>query len=398
MHIQKKLLTILLLFFMISLLANVPNLFAQEGPLDGSGGGIIAFISDRDGSEEIYLMNADGSEQTRVTNNSALECFISWSADGSRMAFCSSLQGGLEIFVIDVIDISIASFGSPVRITNNSAMEMFPTWSPDGLRIAYDSGISGIAIMNADGSNISYLGTSSVTGNQPDWSPEGDRIAFSSSQGIYSIAIDGTDLQQLTTTYSLVPAWSPDGSKIAYVATDAAEDIFIMNKDGSGKKRLTTREENDFVPSWSPDGNRIVYEGSINSNDEICVIDTSGENYQRLTNVGTNRGPEWWPVKVNTSLNDNNVSLIIPNEPTLYQNYPNPFNPNTTIAFSHKKPAVTELIIFNSLGERMAEFLLGYKNIGMHEIEFDGSSFPSGVYYYMLRSATIIQTRKMLFK
>ena len=81
--------TLLVLLLMVILLINLPNLFAQTGPLDGSGGGIIAFISNRNGSEEIYLMNADGSEQTRVTNNSAFEFGLSWSPDGNRLAFCS---------------------------------------------------------------------------------------------------------------------------------------------------------------------------------------------------------------------------------------------------------------------------------------------------------------------
>jgi Tol biopolymer transport system component len=385
----------LILILMESLLGKVPFLSAQSGPLNGSGGGIVAFISNREENREIYLMNADGSEQTRVTNDGAFKFGLSWSPDGNRLAFCSSLHGGFEIYIMDVIDITSASFSPPIRITNNSAMEMSPTWSPNGLKIAYDSGMSGIAIMDIDGSNISFLNTSPINGSQPAWSPNGDRIAFSSMQGIYTIDIDGTDLHQVTSTYSLVPSWSPNANKIAYVGVNESEDIYIINTDGTENICITTSPENDFVPSWSPDGGRIVYEGSINVNDEICVIDINGENYQRLTNVGSNTGPCWRPIYGNTSV-INNTSTKTATGFYLYQNYPNPFNPNTKIKYSLTQPAFTKLVIFNILGEKIIDLVNEYKNIGVYEAQFNSSNLPSGVYFYLLQSGSQVQHRSML--
>jgi len=393
---------IFLTILIVNLSTPLPHILAQTGPLNGSGGGIIAFISNRAGSEEIYLMNANGSAQTRVTNNSAFEFDVSWSPDGNRLAFCSNLQGGFDIYIMDVIDITTATFSDPVRITNDPALEMSLSWSPDGSRIVY-SGPNGITIMDADGRNVSYVNTSPVAGQQPSWSPNGDRLAIVSQQGLYTIGIDGSNLQQLTSTSALVPEWSPDGNKIAYVATEAAEDIFIINNDGTNNRRITTNPDNDFVPSWSPDGTRIVYEGSINGNDEICVIDTNGENYKRLTNVGTNTGPCWRPIQGSSSVHDENSAYVTLDGFALYQNYPNPFNPSTTVRYSitgkftFLSKVNVNLKVFDILGKEVATLVNEEQSPGNYQIEFSAGDLSSGVYFYRLAINNFSQTKKMLF-
>ena len=172
-----KLLLIILLTTVI--INNI--IFSKTGELDGSGGGIIAFISDRDGTKEIYLMNADGSSQTQVTNNNSINLGLDWSNDGKHLVFCSNLDGNFEIYVMDVSDITTASFSEPVRITHNTVMDLSPTYSPDGLNLAFDSQCNGnpsIVIMNLVNGNIMPLDTSPVNGDQPSWSPLGNKIAF----------------------------------------------------------------------------------------------------------------------------------------------------------------------------------------------------------------------------
>jgi Tol biopolymer transport system component len=372
------------------------NSFSQTGALDGSGGGIIAFISDRDGTNEIYLMNADGSYQTQVTNNNAFNFGLDWSQDGARLVFCSTLSGGFEIFIMDVIDITTASFTEPVRITNNTIMEFSPSWSPDGSSIAFDSQWNGnpsIVVMNLANGNITPLNTSPVNGSQPSWSPPGDRIAFASMQGIYTITTSSTDLQQLTFVYSVVPEYSPDGTQIAYVATEAAEDIFIINSDGTGNYRITTSAENDFVPSWSPDGNRLVYEGTVSGIDQICVIDTNGTDYQQLTRVGVNTGPAWYPITDPTSITKNEN---IPSEFKLFQNYPNPFNPVTNIEFSIPKTEFVTLKIYNILGEEVITLVSKKLSAGKYKYDLDARKLSTGIYFYQLHAGDFIEIKKMI--
>ena len=84
----------------------------------------IAFHSNRDGNSEIYVMNADGSEQTNLTNNRAPDAFPSWSPDGKKIAFSSDRDGNSEIYVMN------ADGSEQVNLTNNRAQDWFPSWSP----------------------------------------------------------------------------------------------------------------------------------------------------------------------------------------------------------------------------------------------------------------------------
>lgn len=371
----------------------IGQVVGQSGPLTGSGGGIIAFLSNRDGTRDIYLMNADGSDQTRITNNSAFEFDLAWSPDGSRLAFISSLHSGFELYYMHVIDITNGDFSSPVRLTNNAVMDMSPTWSPDGSQIAFSSGGTGIVIINIDGSIDTTINTSSLMADQPSWSPVANIIAFSghitNNLNIYTISTQSTNMQQLTFHNSdLVPNWSPDGNKIAYVSTyNNAEDIFIINSDGSDDHRITTSPENDFVPDWSPHGERLVYEGSVIGVDQICVIDTNGLNYQQLTTQGVNAGPAWYPVaginRIGNETNDQNL----PNNYRLCQNYPNPFNSESIISFELDRSDHVTLAVYSISGS-LIDMLIDKRllNKGFHSVKFNAVNLPSGIYFYVLKS------------
>ncbi|MFC2103205.1 hypothetical protein ACFLSS_02130, partial [Bacteroidota bacterium] len=283
-------------FFLMGLSQHVS---AQSDSLTGSGGGIIAFTSDRDGNLEIYLMNADGTSQINVTNSNAEDIAGRWSRDGNRLAFISTRDSGFEIYIMDVIDITNGIFSEPQRITFHENMETSITWSPNGTKIAFNTqvgGVPGIYIYDlVNGGDFQHLETSPVDGFQPSWSPIENKIAFGSPTGLYTINTDGSELFLLTTEFVNVPVWSPDGSRIAYVAGSPDEDIYIINADGTGNVCITTNPYHDFVPSWSPDGTMFVYEDERQGNDEIYTMDVDGSNVTRLTNIGTNTGPLWRP-------------------------------------------------------------------------------------------------------
>ena len=216
----------------------------------------IAFSSHRDGNREIYVMNADGSGVTRLTNNSAEDGSPAWSPDGRRIAFYSLRDGNYEIYVMN------ADGSGVTRLTNNSADDVTPAWSPDGRRIAFTSLRDGnyeIYVMNADGSGQSRLTSNSAAAVYPAWSPDGRRIAFYSLRDgnyeIYVMNADGSSVTRLTNNSAgdFNPDWSPDGNRIAFDSSrDGNREIYVMNADGSGVTRLTNNSVVDYDPAWSP--------------------------------------------------------------------------------------------------------------------------------------------------
>ncbi|MCL4267053.1 MAG: PD40 domain-containing protein [Anaerolineae bacterium] len=145
----------------------------------------IVFESYRDGQAEIYVMNADGSGQTRLTSNGAFDGMPSWSPDGTKIAFSSSRSGAYRIWVMN------ADGSNPVQLSNQP-YSFRPQWSPDGTRIAYDSdgdndGWQELWVMNVDGSGQNerhqeYNNTDLWNGS---WSPDGRYIAYTQIHFVY---------------------------------------------------------------------------------------------------------------------------------------------------------------------------------------------------------------------
>ena len=132
------------------------------------GPGKIAFISNRDGNPEIYVMNDDGTNVTRLTNNPDLDISPAWSPDGTRIAFNSRTGESHEIYVVN------ADGTGQTRLTNSPEHVGFPTWSPDGTKIAFTSGRDedgDIYVMNADGTGTVRLTTQPGMDGLPDWVP-----------------------------------------------------------------------------------------------------------------------------------------------------------------------------------------------------------------------------------
>jgi len=216
----------------------------------------IAFASDRDGSYEVYVMDASGSGLTRLTDNPATDYNAVWSPDGTQLAFQSHRDGNWEIYVV-------SATGSGLRnLTNTPDHEQEPAWSPDGTRIAFTSepeGNSEVYVMNADGSGVTNLTNNPAREYNPDWSPDGTRIAFTSDREgnaeIYVMNADGSGAARLTDDPAddVIATWSPDGTQIAFSSyRDANYEVYAMRADGSGPVNLTDSPHSDRYPDWSP--------------------------------------------------------------------------------------------------------------------------------------------------
>jgi len=308
-----------------------PSNNQQKTPTSASGGGSIpseiltgkiAFLSFRDGSDEIYIMDPNGNNQHRVSSCTGggwtdNDQFPVWSPDGSKIVF-TSWRYGTELFVVNIDGTGETRLtaDTPGKGTGSSD----PSWSPDGSKIAFESERYGeslsrqIYIMNADGSNQRILTkVDTYSFESPSWSPDGNFIVaethwgwVSGSQhdagGIYIFNVNDGMYSQLTHSSDDHNAvWSPDGSQIAFYRrvtskTDNAytttSEIYIMHSDGTNAIRLTQ----GINPSWSPDGSKIAFISDRDGNGlKLWVINSNGSGEKNLMNTFNHIGEAWTP-------------------------------------------------------------------------------------------------------
>jgi Tol biopolymer transport system component len=353
---------------LLGLIQSKPRLRSLDvqAPAWSPDGRTIVFVSWRDGNGEVYAMDADGSGPRNLTQHPAKDVRPAWSPDGRSIAFVSSrdrhqrMQPGRrtppeqsDIYVMN------ADGSRKRKLTRDRAFDDYPTWSPDGRRIAFVRGrlhgnprpgrdvrrwyLYDLYVVNADGSGLRRLtlrvpeGTPETTGPRkggqlvwsPDgrtiyfgrylvrtdgsgarrlpyipltavWSPDGRQIAFARPRGrtgpgpccysshsdIYVMNADGSGTRKLThnARYNAEPALSPDGRKIAFRSTrNGNRDIYVMNADGSGKRNLTRHPAQDVRPSWSPDGRRIAFVSDRDGRLEAHVMNADGSGQRSLT-------------------------------------------------------------------------------------------------------------------
>jgi Tol biopolymer transport system component len=233
----------------------------DQSPALSPNGSTIVWANRRDAFfefENIWVMPVSGASRVQLTLDAGvIDAHPAWSFDGSRIAFMStrdlhSLPEGRELYVMN------ADGSGQARVTNNLFWDDTPNWSPDA-RIAFRSirsGESDIYVINPDGTNEVRLTTTGNNGS-PSWSPDGQRIAFVSSRDgndeIYVMRADGSSHTRLTLTPAVeeTPTWSPDGSQIAFGSNrEGGFQIDVMNADGSQQERITSLPTPSVGPRW----------------------------------------------------------------------------------------------------------------------------------------------------
>jgi TolB protein len=269
----------------------------------GGGSGQIAFDSDRDGNRDIYLMDLATGDVKRLTNNPAYDGIPEWSPDGSKIVFISQRDGGDgDIFVMN----ADGSDERNLTVLPVDANEWNPTWSPDGEYIAFVSdraGTNDIYIMDNDGKNIRQLTNNALWEWKPSWSSDGTEIVCQVDalgyMQLYKVDVITGVLHRLTNTGATdgIPTWSPDGNSIAFLSDrDGDASIYLMDTEGTNVTRLTSASSE--IVSWSPDGSQIAFSRipALGNSDEIYVVNINTKELRRLTNNGNNDlSPAWRP-------------------------------------------------------------------------------------------------------
>ena len=256
--------------------------------------GRIVFTSMRDGNPEIYVMDADGGNQERLTNHPASDAAPDWSPDGTRIAFASWSDGNGDIYVMD------ADGKNVIRLTEGRGRKGDPDWSPDEGKIVFDvdDRVDHIAVMDADGRNRKKLEDQAL---YPSWSPDGGTIAFLSSRDggneLYVIGADGQGRNRVTQDLAdkWNPSFSPDGRRIAYAAKhEGFYHIYVVGADGRNRVKLTHIKKHHANPTWSPDGQAIAY-SVIEDGDfrgTIHLIASDGKYLRQLSDAHDARDSE----------------------------------------------------------------------------------------------------------
>ncbi len=246
--------------------------------------GKIVFESNRDGDNDIWVMNPDGTVPENLTDQHGSDVFPAWSADATQIAFSSDRAERLnaDVYVMD------ADGRNPRRLTTTPGEDRGVSWTTDGrivfhsTRAANEDHVFEVFIMDADGKNQTQLTTEggsaayacgdSVNGtivfnsNRPqpdDIDVTGDGIPDPDFD-IYTMDMDGSNVRNVTDNqiFDSGPKFSPDCRRISYNSSDAGGslDIYRINASGTGVRQLTnTPGVFDAFSAWSPDNTRILF-------------------------------------------------------------------------------------------------------------------------------------------
>jgi WD40 repeat protein len=252
-------------------------------------------------SGHIWTMNPDGSDQVDLTSGRA----PAWSPDGTKIAFVDAM----DVYVMNADGSGRTVV--PLGIPNTGVFEL--GWSPDGTQFVLAAccppGHDSVLLKaNVDGSGSTIIADSLDGFDWPDWSPDGARIAATYIDGclndpdILVLGPGGGFLAGaegcVEDQFELSSSWSPNAQRVVY-AVDAINSppefgpsgLFVVNRDGTGRQRLTSGEH--ITPAFSPDGTKIAHSSRSNG---ISIMNADGTG---TTLIATGSDPDWQPIPIN---------------------------------------------------------------------------------------------------
>ena len=296
-------------------------------------GELIAFRSDRDGADDIWLITPDGSESINITNNFSADSDPAWSPDGSKIAFISTRTGNAELFVMNVDGTNVT------QVTNNQGSIRWPKWSPDGSMIAFSANVNDqrdLYAVPAPAGNQKQITNKTTpcdgpvqltdnpeTDNEPVWSPDGSSIYFFSTRdgigGLWEIDFGcegGSNPVKLTFEFEFACApgtgfsLTSGQAKLSFVGEEDEQfDIWTLNipvLNSNPTKvtnnlmslnpiRVTDDSAVDWSSTWTNNG-RLIFETERNGNWDIYSVREDGTDLTPLIeHPADDRYPAWRP-------------------------------------------------------------------------------------------------------
>lgn len=274
----------------------VAQITGEEGIFDTK----IAFVSNRTGNKEIYLIDFDGENLIQITHNGSINILPRWTADGKKLLYTSYMKRNPDLYAIDL------SSRKNYRISYQTGINASPAWSPDGEKMVLmlkHNDRSHLFLMKVGAKKSIRLTSGKVNYTSPSWSPDGKQITFVSDRSgnpqIYKMDVDTKKMERLTYhgQYNVTPAWSPKGDWIAFCSRQGQLfTIFYITPDGRQLRQLTYGACNNEEPTWSPEGRYLAFSSTREGRSAIYVMNVNGTHQRELVKFqGEAMNPSWSP-------------------------------------------------------------------------------------------------------
>jgi len=259
----------------------------------------IAYVAEEKGEKALHIMDWDGNRVTKTGLKAHILMSPHWSRDGSNIVYSAEKNRQWGIYVLNFSSMKAD------RVFFSQGTNIAADFTPDGKELIFSSSKEGtpdLYSLNLKNSRLKKLTSSYGINVSPAVSPDSGYIAFVSDRGgspqIYIMRRDGTDARRITFegSYNTSPCWSPKGDKIIFAGRRGANQIIMVNPDGTGMTQLTSQGNNED-PSFSPDGRFITFTSDREGGKGVYIMRANGENQKRITPRNLKAyGPRWSPM------------------------------------------------------------------------------------------------------
>jgi TolB protein len=270
-------------------------LFALSGTCSWAQVGEVAFISNRDGYPDIFLVDLEKGQFRNLTNDAAIENDPAWSPDGSQLVYASNRNDNNDIYLFNFSGSTI------INLTDHPAVDAGASWSPDAREVVFisnrDHPLGEIYVMNVNTRAVKRLTFNEYYEVAPKFSSDGSKIAFcrqlppeetggdAPDTDVFILDRASNSVQKLTSKpeFDCHASWSDDDRQLLFHSCSSGKcSIFVINADGANMSELTPDVYDNRWPSWSPDGTWIIYTSIREGDSDIWIMKNDGTEKQSL--------------------------------------------------------------------------------------------------------------------